>query len=182
MRALLAERDALKLKRREQFNRWGVEIRYDDQEQMALRLEQAVAERDELRAEVERSHAAVPALTGEVERLKAQVARWERQEIEKASCCDAQERRADKAESMLEACVSNCEGQQERAQQAEAALREMHALLPAVMDALESDAQLDVRRAAFESIQEAYEESHPWGAALRDTAPAEQPEAGEGKP
>jgi hypothetical protein len=42
--ALTGEVERLKLKRREQFNRWGVEIRYDDQEQMALRLERAEAE------------------------------------------------------------------------------------------------------------------------------------------
>lgn len=51
------------------------------------------------------------------------------------------------------------------------ALLEMHALLPAVMDALESDADKGKRRAAFESIQEAYEPTHPWGAALEGGKP-----------
>jgi DNA repair exonuclease SbcCD ATPase subunit len=61
----------------------------------------------------------------------------------------------------------------ERAEQAEAqrdalakALRQVRALIPAVMDALESDAELNVRRAAFESIQDAYELTQPFGAAL----------------
>jgi hypothetical protein len=48
-----AEVERLKLKRREQFNRWGVEIRYDDQEQMALRLERAEAEVERLRHELD---------------------------------------------------------------------------------------------------------------------------------
>jgi len=54
LKAAEAERDALKLKRREQFNRWGVQIRYEDQEQSLLAVMQLVAERDALRVEVER--------------------------------------------------------------------------------------------------------------------------------
>jgi hypothetical protein len=54
LKAAEAERDALKLKRREQFNRWGVQIRYEDQEQSLLAVMQLVAERDALRAEVAR--------------------------------------------------------------------------------------------------------------------------------
>lgn len=64
--------------------------------------------------------------------------------------------------------------QGERAEAAEAEVERlragitaMDALIPAVMDALESDARIDVRRAAFESIQIAYDEPHPWAAALR---------------
>ena len=52
LKAAEAERDALKLKRREQFNRWGVQIRYEDQEQSLL-------ERDALRVEVVRLRMAV---------------------------------------------------------------------------------------------------------------------------
>jgi len=53
-----------------------------------------------------------------------------------------------------------------RVAQERKALREMHDLIPAVMDALESDADLNMRRKAFESIQEAYEPDHAWGRAI----------------
>lgn len=65
-----AEIERLTLKRREQFNRWGVEIRYYDQKQLALKLERAEAEVERLREIDRASFRAWEKSEAEVERLR----------------------------------------------------------------------------------------------------------------
>jgi flagellar biosynthesis/type III secretory pathway protein FliH len=123
------------------------------------RLREIEAERDELRAEVEKSRA--ESLSGYPPYYRL----WLESQARLSECVAEVEHL--KANNRYQAGYAAGErAGREAREKVEAALREMHALIPAVMDALESDAQLDVRRAAFESIQEAYEESHPWGAAI----------------
>jgi hypothetical protein len=140
VRELEAERDALRVEAAKcvpQYEevaalRVAVRSMRTTLDQTFARWEEARAERDALRAigqeqvfradkaeaKVERKHAALVAegedkarLAAEVERLRAQVKRWESEEIRKASCCVDNEARAKRAEAALLRHVERLRGE-----------------------------------------------------------------------
>jgi hypothetical protein len=80
-----AENARLTLKRREMFNRWGVEIRYDDQEQLALKLEQAEAENARLRELLTAAQVRANELAARVKELEMEAEARDFEEIDKVN-------------------------------------------------------------------------------------------------